>query len=266
MRVILGGLAALALSTNAWSADLLRGSTPAFGETRSYNWAGVYIGGQAGYSNVDFGFDNTVVPLVANLMRGTRLELEGNISERATLGSASGRAGSYGGFIGYNSQWGDIVLGSELNYNKTSITASDEDVVSRFITLGTILNEYTITSRASATLTDYGTLRFRAGYALNWIMPYAMVGLALGRADVIKSVEIDLLQTPEVGPPVPVFLTDSITKTGVFSVGYMLGAGVDIGLMPGVFLRAEYEYVQFANFSGVSTQIQTGRVGAAIKF
>lgn len=283
MRVILGGLAALALSTNAWSADLLRGSTPAFGETRSYNWAGFYIGGSAGYASSSINMTETARGLISGLtansfLNGTTADgTERNVSEWLTLPRQTDTGATFGGFVGWNSQWGDIVLGTELNYTRYSLSAAASDSVSRFFVEDLFRFSTTVTGSASATLIDYVGLRARAGYAWGWLLPYATAGIAIGRANYNATVSVGyptpIDVTPPQVPPLPprippsaFFDSTSIARSNVFSVGYTLGAGIDIGLMPGVFVRAEYEFVQFARFGGISAQVQNARVGAAIKF
>ena len=268
MRAILGGLAALAISTNAWSADMLRGSAPAFGEASSYSWAGIYFGAQGGIANADFEFGDATGPMIQNLLRQTLIENEFQISTFPSLPNRDKRGNSFGGFVGYNSQWGDVVLGAELNYSHTKMdTAVSEDFIGRRVTLSNDeVIDVGVTSRASAQLTDYGTLRLRAGYAYNWFMPYAMVGLAAGAADVSRSVTVT--QFNATTPPGFDYATlaASESKTGVISIGYMAGLGVDIGLMPGVFVRAEYEFVQFADFDDIPVRVSTGRLALGIKF
>jgi outer membrane immunogenic protein len=46
--------------------------------------------------------------------------------------------------------------------------------------------------------------------------------------------------------------------------GYSAGLGVDINLIAGLFMRAEWEYIRFTN--SVDTSINTGRVGLGYKF
>ena len=267
MRAILGGLAALAISTNAWSADMLRGSAPAFGEARSYSWAGVYFGAQGGYGHGDFAFDDSANDLIDALRSQQRVI----ISSAPPLPDSNGRAASFGGFVGYNSQWGDIVLGAELNYNHTSLTATGQSAnpFRTGVTITDALGVVTagvgnVRTETRAHLTDYGTLRLRAGYAYNWFMPYAMVGVAAGSADVTRSITVENAP-PDVAPAgLPV--TQSQTKEGAISIGYMAGLGVDIGLMPGVFLRAEYEFIQFGGFDDVPARVNTGRLALGVKF
>ena len=55
-------------------------------------------------------------------------------------------------------------------------------------------------------------------------------------------------------------------KNGAFSPGVAAGLGVDISLMPNLYLRAEYEFVGFAEIEGIRPTIQTGRVGVGFRF
>src|SRR5688572_6176293 len=188
MRAVLLSLAGLVLAGNAYAADLLRGAVVEPGPRRGpYNWAGIYGGGQWGYGNADFDFTASVRPLIAHVLRETTLEEEGRVSEWSSLPKRDVRGNSYGGFVGYNSQWGDAVVGVELNYNRTSLSAHGTDSIGRITSLSNGVNSVLLTSAASATLTDYGTLRFRGGYAWNWLMPYAMIGFAVGQANVTRA-------------------------------------------------------------------------------
>jgi opacity protein-like surface antigen len=53
---------------------------------------------------------------------------------------------------------------------------------------------------------------------------------------------------------------------GAFLWGWSIVGGVDIMVMPHVFLRAEYEFIGFAPLWNINTSVQTGRVGVAFKF
>jgi outer membrane immunogenic protein len=41
---------------------------------------------------------------------------------------------------------------------------------------------------------------------------------------------------------------------------------VDVAVLPNVFLRAEWEYVAFAPVDGIRATLNTGRVGAGLRF
>jgi opacity protein-like surface antigen len=48
--------------------------------------------------------------------------------------------------------------------------------------------------------------------------------------------------------------------------GWEAGAGLDVMILPGVFLRGELEYIRFASVSGIVAAIATARLGAGMKF
>ena len=229
MRAAILGLATSLLAGNALAADYLRGSNyePA---APGYHWTGVYIGGQVGYSeaNATFGATASTIPQVG----ATWMQLPG----------ASAHGITYGGFVGYNAQWGDVVLGVEGNYNHMSLRAVSAGVVSGTDTYG-----------GFGRLTDVMTFRGRAGYAMGWLMPYAFVGLAIGRLDTERSATI---------PP------DTYVQrhNGNYSIGFAAGGGVDMGLTQNLFLRAEYEFVHLTNVRGVTAITNTVRGGAGLKF
>ncbi len=284
MRAVIVGLAGLLIAGDALAADYLRGSTydpPA--RSASYNWSGVYVGGHVGRHGTSYDFTESTRPVIANILRQTMIENEANVSEWANLPSRSSKGTIWGGFVGYNSQWGDVVVGLELNYSRVNgPTATSSDTIGRtFETSDEFLYDVFVTSNASARLRDLGSLRLRMGYAWGWLMPYGMVGLAGGRADAFRSATVDMTSTdasdsaldPTDGiPPRPGILpgafivNQSETKNGIFRYGYMFGVGVDIGLFPGVFLRGEWEFAQLGKVLGIPIQVNTFRVGAGVKF
>ena len=270
--VVVGAFISLACG-NAMAADYLRGSTfdgPPVAASTGYNWTGFYVGGQYGYTGTDFDPTQATRGLTATMVRALAVENEFHVSELPKLRKADARAGSYGGFIGYNAQWGDVVLGLEGNYSHTDMTISTNDSIGRSMTLSSGLrDDVFLTSNATARLTDYGTIRARAGYAAGWIMPYGFVGLAIGRFDYTRAVSVSIVETDNsTTPPTIGTLNDSQSesKHGAMTIGYTAGAGVDIGLLPGVFLRGEYEFIQLGRVAGISMTINTFRAGAAVKF
>ncbi len=289
MRKVMLGLLGLAFIGDAIAADYpdWRGAPAEVVATR-YNWTGVYVGGQAGYANGAIAFGSSLSSLAGGLARQSFLELteaqaaagqEGTrISEWLALPRTGVNSPTYGGFVGYNTQWGESVFGVELNYNRVSLTGGAFDAIARQVVVDDFGFPVFAFGSASATITDYATLRFRAGYAAGWFLPYVTAGVAVGRANYSRSVTIgygqpiDLLPPPTPpdlpravpGPFGPVTTTEA--KNGVFSIGYAFGAGVDIGLLPNVFVRAEYEYVEVGNFGGMSAAINNFRAAVAYKF
>ena len=101
-------------------------------------------------------------------------------------------SGSYGGFLGYNFQWGDVIIGVELNYNHMAIKAGPAGLLGPILVRGanlpdgsTVLYSVTVTSTGSVAIHDVMTARARFGWTFDRLLPYGFVGVAVGRADVI---------------------------------------------------------------------------------
>jgi outer membrane immunogenic protein len=188
-RLTISALALLGLVHNVSAADysepILRGAEVFAPQPATYfRWSGFYVGGQGGFSQADVTFGNGANTLFNILADSSPNNPTPGVVAPVILKDANG-ASSYGGFIGYNWQWENVVLGLEGNYNRTSIdAASSETFLLSPPDIGTGTQEST------ARLMDYGTLRARAGYVLGRFMPYAMVGFALGRADFTDSARL----------------------------------------------------------------------------
>jgi opacity protein-like surface antigen len=150
--------------------------------------------------------------------------------ETSSLNATTGPV--FGGFFGYNMQWDQLVLGFDLAYKRPSVLD-------------------TSTATAQLKLVDYGTLRARAGYAVGQFLPYAVVGLAVGRFNY--------------GNFDPVTGTFP-GKDNAFTAGVAAGLGVDWAVTPGVFVRAEWEYIAFATLNGRNSQTNTGYLGIGARF
>lgn len=269
------GVFLLGLSQGAGAADLdrdyLRGSVAyEEGPVGIHDWSGFYAGGQVGYSNANLEFGNATRGLVAFILRDTTLENEGRISDLTTLPNRDVRDSSFGGFVGYNTQWDDAVVGLEFNYNRMGLTGSAADSIGRsFQTSDGYLYSTDVAANASLRLVDYATFRARGGWVIGNFMPYAMIGVAVGRADVTQSatvvtngIDISGAGRPDVG----LSETRSDRKKETFGYGFAVGGGVDVLLLPNVFLRGEYEYVQFDKFGDTEANIHTVRGALGVKF
>jgi opacity protein-like surface antigen len=271
-RGLRAGLAALALilmaPAGAIAADmpeLLRGSyTPTY--TR---WEGFYFGGQAAYLSGGADFGNATQPLVAYILRNTFIEDTFGVSNWTTLGRRDANSTGFGAFIGYNAQWDDVVLGLEANYTKTNWMVSSSDSISRHMDSGVTRYAATVDASSSIKLIDYTSIRGRAGYVMGHFMPYGMVGLVVGRADIMKSATVTETETTistgvvtgGLGPT-----TDTDNQSGKFIYGYSAGLGLDMALTPNIFVRGEYEYVQFFGLGGLKYYLNTARAAVGLKF
>jgi opacity protein-like surface antigen len=289
-KIILLGLAVAAVSVGgeAVAADgpVLRGSTydalpvqPRFvpGSPVRLRWEGFYIGGQVGYANSGVNFSGGVADLVATLLRNTTIQAEFSPSQWISLPKQAVTRPSYGGFIGYNAQFEDTIVGIEANYNRTNARMTSGDTIARVVnTSDGYANTVALSGTGSIHLTDYGTLRARAGWVADGYIPYAFVGAAVARATVSRTATVSVSGVDAdpgcVGPPnvclPPFAFAESLseTKDGAFAYGWTVGAGIDWVVFSNVFLRGEYEYVGFAKFYGVNMHINTVRAAAGIKF
>jgi outer membrane immunogenic protein len=269
--------------TKAWAADYepsdyptLRGSNPYIPAPPTYNrWSGFYGGGQVGYgaSYMDLSkAGNSINAFDSNV---TFTAPFGSVSNWASLGTDNGGAATYGVFVGYNWQYDDLILGFETNYNHTNLSGSasatrcyNTPTISgcsqSAITLGDG-NDYnaTVTATASMRITDYGTARLRAGWVADNVLPYAMIGLAVGRAEVSRYATATGTPT---GAGTPFTRTEGVFNSSMLAWGYSAGLGADWLLFPNVFVRAEYEFVKFFVVSDFRSQIQNGRLGLGMKF
>lgn len=286
MRCLLVALSLIASVTGACSQEFelptLRGSQgflPAPGPACCSTWGGFYFGAQVGAGVASNNFTTTTQDLVAFMLRELTLESEQQVSTWPVLGKDETHSTSAGFFIGYNSPWENLILGAELNYSRTNFSAvAPMTPLLRQTFAGGNNYFVNVSGGASMHLTDILTLRGRAGWDAGNFLPYAMIGVAAGRADLTRFASVTGQQNPTPPPDpnscdpvatppcVPFAFSGSDAKNGAFLWGWMIGGGVDVMVMPHVFLRAEYEFVGFAPIWNISTVVQTGRVGVAFKF
>jgi outer membrane immunogenic protein len=269
MRRLLLAAAILGTATCAQAADMpdyLRGS---FAPVTT-NWRGFYLGGQGGYGSTDANFGGSTVNaiLLDSLTSNSVLNQIGLTAPEA-FGKSSAQNAGYGAFTGYNWQWDDVVAGIEMSYLHGnfggSVSAIKSFPISGPLTDGNF-HAGTVTSTQTIGITDYATFRGRAAWAYNCFLPYAFGGLALGNANFTNTVKIqDSVSAVAIGPFTqvpPVSATDLTHNHLVY--GYTAGLGIDINLVAGLFVRAEWEYVRFA--TTIDTNINTVRVGLAYRF
>ncbi len=283
MRILACTLAALALVTPARAADMdvLRGPdvelplpppVQTIGPATYTRWSGFYLGANVGYANANGNFSDAPVSGIAYALRDTALLAAFNPSIWPVLGIANNSVATYGGFVGYNTQWQDLVVGLELDASRASfklnapstpigplVTAADPAGLSHTVT---------IVSAGTLTNMDIGTVRARAGYIVGSFMPYGFVGAAFALSSVAVSAFIHDDQCSIATPPVctPLAFSNSFSRNSEFLYGYTIGGGIDWAVLPNVFLRAEFEWDQFNPPPGILLTVATGRIGAGVKF
>jgi len=232
-------------------------------------WSGFYLGGEASFNYGQTNFSGTTQPLVALALQNTVVESEFAPSQLQALGNGANSAFGFGGFLGYNTQWQDVIVGVEADYTRTSLsmTAPSTAAISRSFSpaAGNVTSVTIQNANARLSLSDYAEARARAGYIIGTVLPYGFLGVAVGRSSYSASIEVDATCTGggECGgyPLIP-----SSGQNNALLYGLAAGAGVDWALLPNFFLRGEVEVVQFASVGNTALTIFDARVGAGFKF
>jgi outer membrane immunogenic protein len=260
--------------------DFLRGTLPA-SNTPTRNWDGWYAGGQVGESWGNTDYRNTASTQTNNLFRNT--SLAGPASELNVLGKVNEQSLAFGGFVGRNWQFDDVVVGVEANYNYLSGLKSSTggsigpiQVAEPGLILGpgqTAVDGVTLTGRSALQVHDEITFRGRAGWATGDFLPYMFGGLAVGRMDVSSTISSSVQRTIfNAGGgsstfPLPQFaLTSTVGKSNAFVAGWTAGLGFEYMVWSNVFLRAEWEYIQFMSIQETAVSENSVRAGLGYKF
>jgi opacity protein-like surface antigen len=261
---------------NAQEFDVptLRGTSPFIPAAPKYTrWAGFYAGGQIGRSSAEMDFKDATESLIANMLRTTALETQQHPSQWGVLGTANPSGLSYGAFVGYNTQWSDVIVGIDLHYNRASNFFANAPVepITRGVAVNGLNYVVNIDGSGSMRITDYGAARVRGGWIVGNFLPYATLGVAVGRADITRFARVFGTETvPCTQPCTPVVTPFNFaggdTKNAHFIYGWSAGLGVDIMVMPSFFVRAEFEYIGFTEAQGIRADVGTARVGGGIEF
>jgi outer membrane immunogenic protein len=208
-------LASVAFVTPALAADVIYEEPPApapmVEAAPQYNWSGFYVGGQAG---VAFNRDS------------------GAFSSDSTFagGNEDGETGFIGGgHVGYDYQFANnFVLGAvaDLNYIDASSRAS--------FSLDNVAGG-TDSFGVNSDINYVGTVRAKAGYAMDRFMVYATGGLAY--ADIDDKRRGGSAYSDVTGADYAVS-----SRTESDDVGYAVGAGVDVLATQNVSFGLEYLY------------------------
>ncbi|MBI5262374.1 MAG: porin family protein [Bradyrhizobium sp.] len=239
----------------AHAADLpdlpiLRGAFTEGLTTSRVNWQGFYIGGQASYGTTTPRIPSTI----NDDLSGTFVSPPGTPYLFRGLPEPHSESSGYGAFAGYNWQWDDVILGVEGNYLHGGFRSTAFASAYWAFDANGVPHSWT-NSMAIVSLSDFGSLRLRAGYAMGCFLPYVFGGAGFGSQTIERLVWVspDPIRTP----------TDHALNTKLV-YGYSAGVGLDIMLIGGLFARAEYEYQRVT--SDVETNINTVRAGLGYKF
>jgi opacity protein-like surface antigen len=247
----------------------LRGSFTDGLTTSRVNWQGFYVGGQAGYGSSDEKFAGSNATMLATLLDHNVIQQMQVSQWNLGLGGQSARSSAFGAFAGYNSQWDDVVIGLEVSYMHGKFggaSRATKELVSGSALSDGFFHDVAVDSSASISISDMATFRARAAYAWGCFLPYMFGGFALGKADITRSVTVYDAVSPTINgaftPLATLSATDAVHNHLIY--GYTAGLGVDVNLVGGLFMRAEWEYIRFT--SQVDTNINTVRAGLGYKF
>ena len=247
---VMCGSASVAQAADMPDLPFLRGSFTEGLSATSVNWQGFYVGGQVSYGSVT----SKVASGVNSDLQATFIPPNNVSYNWQPLGSAHGNTTGYGAFVGYNSQWDDVVVGFEANYIHDGFRSVTNSVGLRYeadnVTLQSVTN-----SNATVKLSDFGSLRVRGGYVMGCFLPYLFAGTGLGGQTVDRTVSAS---------PDPLRPGTSAASKTKLVFGYSAGAGIDVMLVGGLFVRAEFEYRRVT--SDVESNINTVRAGLGYKF
>src|SRR4051794_7850152 len=119
MRSLVVAVSVFGMVSAAHAADLsdlpiLRGGLTEGLNNSRVNWDGYYVGVQGGYGSSDENFNGSTSTMTAAVLANTLIESQMQVSSwNSNLGKQSSRSSGFGGFVGYNSQWDDVMIGVE---------------------------------------------------------------------------------------------------------------------------------------------------------
>ncbi len=212
MKIVFAAVALTMAPLAAFGADLgLRKSYPASPQTPAApTWTGAYVGVNGGW-----GYGMVKDPYVTPAY--------GALKESGWLGGAQ---------VGYNHQIGDYVFGLEADYALGRATGNKPNLQS------TDFGAYHLNGKASveSTFESFGSLRARAGVAMNSVLLFATAGYAFG----VNKITASALGTYTVsGASKPASDAGADKKR---MDGWTLGGGAEYAFSQHVSGKVEYLY------------------------
>jgi high affinity Mn2+ porin len=191
-----------------------------------YDWTGFYVGAHVGYGtgSSDWTAHNTAVP-------GSGLNGSTDLFSRA--------GGLLGGFqAGYNYMFrSHLVLGVETDVSFPNYLNGSQSFSSP-----------TIGQASTSEAVEFaGTVRGRAGYALNHWLVYSTGGFAFAYDQLSRTQQVG---TPTGGTAVP----DTVESQMLGRIGWTAGAGVEYAFAPNLTAKLEYMFNDFGNHSNFYPQ------------
>lgn len=247
---------------------------PPVEQPSDFNWGGLYGGIFASYTDAKMDTKNVATGLAADAYRACSCQnlavdiayLPNNFEQQSP---------GYGGFVGANWVWDDVILGLEAEYSGFKPVLSDGGSYgkSRRQDLTTSSQAIDYTASVRTKISQYGLLKLRAGYAMGRFLPYGIIGAAIGKLELNAVYNSIYNEYPIVGGVPDLanpFIANkpensSLRKRG-YAAGGAVGVGFDYALLDNVFVRAEYNYIGFGDFNGMKARMQTVKAGVAVKY
>lgn len=187
-------------------------------------WTGIYFGVNAGYG---WAKGSSATIFTGALTGNTTTPLGLGPTELAgtnVFGSSNPSGGIAGGQMGFNWQWGRVVVGAEADgqWSGQQATAS-------------LLCTPSCTATSTVNIKSLATGRARFGLAFDWLLPYATAGAALVNVD-------DNLTVSTPGG------TGAFKALSSSSLGWAAGAGLDMALSSNWSARIEYLHIEANGF------------------
>jgi outer membrane immunogenic protein len=203
----------------------------------AFSWTGFYVGANAGGAWGSERISQTLVAPPPFLAVDTAAV---SAASSPTLQPGNALAGLQ---AGYNQQWGNWVVGGELDFDYLGLQGSNASTLPFPSTLpGGAAGPPTVTFSTATTVstTWLFTARPRFGWAVdNWLV-YVTGGLALGRETFNQSVAI-------------VFPFVETTSVATVRAGWTVGAGVEYAIVRNWSLRGEYLHVDLGTMNTTAT-------------
>lgn len=274
IRSIASMLGATALAASQFAAPALAADYPVLRGSQiedappapdmNMNWSGFYFGGFGGLSETRFRTDKGVLNIANGNFNGTVVLDQLSPSQLVLTAPRSDRGATYGVFAGYNYAFGDVIFGVEAEYSRVDQQTTASTLEGRRVGSGDVY----IASVQDARLNDFFNARLRFGYAYGRLLPYFTIGAAAGRFDTNIAVASDWRSassnytTSYFGWPRVI----GGAKKDVWGYGWSIGGGLEAALTENLIVRGEYLFTSFNDVEGVTVNVNTARVAAAIKF
>ena len=213
---------ALVSASGAQASDL---SEPLVEPRVGYNWSGVYGGVSAGGAWGDSKIRENLPTLGPFLP--------------ASISSKHDVDGFIGGVhLGMNRQFGNIVVGTEINFSGGNIDGSTGDCLG----LTTLVGVPPVSFNCKSSVNWVASALFKAGYAWDRWLAYGMVGWAVAGVDHRFSLDIPI-------PVFPISLASAVNET---ADGWAFGGGLEYAFASGVSFGIEYTHINLeADGSGL---------------